>query len=192
MHEEEQRRANELELYSDDHVYPYYSYYDSLRVAYDYKSDMDYCYDEQTWDESSYDPGMVQSVSYQEEYDDCFDEYSQFSCEDHQVHYQDAYHTRYTFDKGESECAPQSHSYHQSPQFGSLVEYIRQRDLAYVEEELARPDLSIEWQLEMWIRKYDLLMAKVKDDGPRMTPMEKRHARDRGIDGCLYRCILLK
>ena len=58
---------------------------------------------------------------------------------------------------------------------------MRQRDLAYVEEELAKRDLSIEDQLEVWIQKYDLLMAEVKDDGPRMTPMEKRQARDRWV-----------
>ncbi|KAJ0780194.1 putative transcription factor interactor and regulator CCHC(Zn) family [Helianthus annuus] len=181
MCEDEQRRADELDFYSDDDVHPYYSYSDSQRVAYDYQSDTNYYYDEQTWYESSYDPGMVQSVSYQEEYDHCYDEYSRFSYKDHPVHYQDAYHTQHTFDQGESECAPQSHNYYQSPQFRSLMEYRRQRELAYIEKELAKPDVSIEDQLEMWITKYNLLMAEVKDDGPRMTPMEKRQARDRWV-----------
>ncbi|XP_022040550.1 uncharacterized protein LOC110943103 [Helianthus annuus] len=81
---------------------------------------------------------------YQEEYDHCYDKYSRLSYEDHPVHYQDAYHTQYTVDQDESECAPQSPSYYQSPQFGSLMEYMRQRELAYIEKELAKPDLSIE------------------------------------------------
>ncbi|KAK1426156.1 hypothetical protein QVD17_14825 [Tagetes erecta] len=179
---EEARRLNELDAYLDD-MEDYYSDLDKY-----YRDNTDR-YTEQDRNYNSYDPRITKNSSYQMEYNDYYNEYFQPpdheyrepTYEDDQVHYQDYYHAQSYGQENNNFSNQQPPLNHQSHLFEGLDKVMRERHMAYVEQELAKPHLSMEYRLELLDWKYDLLIKEVKDKRVGRSMLEQRQAKQRWL-----------